>query len=132
MTLSSAASRSVLTALLLGFVSATACIDESLIEDEDCLSDDDCFSSQTCVKTGYQAQLPEPTGWCRPKDDLCVPGRQPGCSCEIAGLQLCCFSNSDQTLVPHLHPDEGCICVLEGDTTFVPEADVLGGCIDSA
>jgi len=130
MTLSSAASRSVLAALLLGFGSATACIDESLIENEKCLSDADCFSSQECIKTAYQDFLEEDVGWCRPEGEGCAIGIQPGCNCEIDGNDGCCSSSGGEGLLaPHIDSSSGiCSCVAsdEANEDFLPETNGSG------
>lgn len=135
MTHAHSATRSVLLALLVGFGSAVACVDEEVLENEDCLTDDDCFNSQECVITTYQATRLGGFGWCRPKGDGCVTGDQPGCSCtNLAGSQCCTglandASGTPTALGPHDNASAGCICVLPGDSMFPIEPDAEGDCI---
>ena len=120
---STVATRSVLLALVLGFGSATACIDEAVLENDECLSDKDCFNNQECVITPYQAASLGGVGWCRPKDEGCVDGEQPGCACtNLAGMQCCTGTANDASgTLRSLGPnnDAGCICVLPDDSSFL-------------
>ena len=133
---STAATRSVLLALLVGFGSAAACVDESMLENEECLSDDDCFNSQTCVITAYQAQRFDGVGQCR-SDGECVAGEQPGCGCINDGVNECCTgsvvsaTNETLAMVPHDNQTLGCICVRPDDDEFPIAANVdeSGRCI---
>lgn len=120
--------RTVLLALLLGLGSAAACIDDEVLENEECFSDDDCFKSQECNKTGYQLSLENPVGWCRAEGGSCATGSQPGCGCESVGLERCCTSSLEQTLVPHELQDGSCICVLDGDSQFLAADGTEAGC----
>ena len=132
---STVATRSVLLALLLGFGSATACIDETVLENDECLSPDDCFNNQECVITLYQSQELLGFGWCRPEGDGCVAGDQPGCYCaEQAGSRCCtgtAINAAEQTvsLVPFVDGSGICTCVLDGDPNYPSSAAENERCV---
>jgi hypothetical protein len=125
------ACRSVVLALLLGLCGAVACFDETVLENQDCATPDDCANNQDCVQTDYQKTLPEPYGWCRPDDDGCADGVQPGCDCAINGLDLCCTGTEVDTLAPYV--DGGrCICVFADDMDYFAMPPMsAGGCVTS-
>ena len=108
------ASRSILLALGLGFILATACFDESVIENEDCASNADCANNQECVRTDYQAGTPSQFGWCRPEGDGCAAGQQPGCECAVSATTYTCESVDNVALCPTMQ-DATCTCVFPKD-----------------
>jgi hypothetical protein len=110
-------SRSILLALGLGFVLATACFDESVLENEECGSNADCAKNQACVQTGYQATATTMAyGWCRPKGELCDVGSQPGCECLLTGSLYSCVKNDTAEFnVCPSSQDTDCTCVFPTD-----------------
>jgi len=131
MTHGSIASRSVLLALLAGLCGAVACFDEAVLENEDCLEAADCAKNQECVGTPYQLQLLEPVGWCRPDGEGCAEGSQPGCDCEVDGVNLCCRGTEVGSLAPFVGSDGKCICVFADDMDYPTAPESAGGCVAS-
>ncbi len=118
------ATRLVLPALLLGSSLAVACFDDSIVENQDCASADDCANGQECVVTQYQAATGAMHGWCRPKNDGCAAGLQPGCECSVDGIQQCC-DGAEEDVLPFV--DAGtCICVFRDDPNYVSMEDAEG------
>jgi hypothetical protein len=110
-------SRSILLALGLGFVLATACFDDSVLENEDCASNADCAKSQECVQTEYQAMASNEAsyGWCRPDGDGCAVGLQPGCECLREGSLYSCSSEDFSIVLCPTSQDDTCVCKLPTD-----------------
>lgn len=110
-------SRSILLALGLGLVLATACFDESVLENQDCASNADCAKSQECVRTAYQLNdTASKFGWCRPEGEGCAVGEQPGCECAANATEFTCDPLDDGTpLCPSAQETATCVCKLVQD-----------------